>query len=143
MRADPIRAGIRYHEQVDLNEVRALAALMTWKSAIVDVPFGGAKGGVNCPARELDEDELERVTRAFVDLIGDVLGPMRDIPAPDVCTAARVMSVTAIRPCSSERSVQSSVGPPDRAAENHRRCRRIGPDASAARCSGVVPNWIA
>lgn len=88
----PYKGGIRYHELVDLDEVRALAALMTWKTAIVDVPFGGAKGGVNCPAHELDEARLEVLTRAFVDQISDVLGPMRDIPAPDVSTNAQVMA---------------------------------------------------
>jgi len=88
----PYKGGIRYHELVNLEEVRALAALMTWKTAIVDVPFGGAKGGVNCPARDFDEQELESVTRGFVDKIRDVLGPMRDIPAPDVNTNARVMA---------------------------------------------------
>ena len=88
----PYKGGIRYHERVDLDEVRALAALMTWKTAIVDVPFGGAKGGVDCPAQELREPELEQVTRVFVDRIGDVLGPNRDIPAPDVNTNAQVMA---------------------------------------------------
>jgi len=88
----PYKGGIRYHPQVNLDEVRALAALMTWKTAIVDVPFGGAKGGVDCPAQELTEDELELVTRALVDKIGDVLGPNRDIPAPDVNTNAQVMA---------------------------------------------------
>jgi glutamate dehydrogenase (NAD(P)+) len=88
----PYKGGIRYHEHVDLDEIRALAALMTWKTAIVDVPFGGAKGGVNCPARDLNEDELEVITRAFVDRIGDVLGPTRDIPAPDLSTNAQVMA---------------------------------------------------
>ena len=88
----PYKGGIRYHESVNLDEVRALAALMTWKTAIVDVPFGGAKGGVNCPARDLGVEELETITRVFVDQIGDVLGPTRDIPAPDVNTDARVMA---------------------------------------------------
>jgi glutamate dehydrogenase (NAD(P)+) len=88
----PYKGGIRYHERVDLDEVRALAALMTWKTAIVDVPFGGAKGGVNCPARDLHETELEQITRVLVDRIGDVLGPNRDIPAPDVNTNPQVMA---------------------------------------------------
>jgi glutamate dehydrogenase (NAD(P)+) len=88
----PYKGGIRYHQRVSLDEVRALAALMTWKAAIVDVPFGGAKGGVDCPAQDLTEDELELVTRAFVDKIGDLLGPNRDIPAPDVNTNAQVMA---------------------------------------------------
>ena len=88
----PYKGGIRYHERVNLDEVRALAALMTWKTAIVDVPFGGAKGGVNCPAADFDEAELQAITRSFVDKIGDVLGPTRDIPAPDVNTDAQVMA---------------------------------------------------
>ncbi|HXW58833.1 MAG TPA: Glu/Leu/Phe/Val dehydrogenase dimerization domain-containing protein [Solirubrobacteraceae bacterium] len=88
----PYKGGIRYHERVDLDEVRALAALMTWKTAIVDLPFGGAKGGVDCAAAELHELELEQLTRVFVDRIGDVLGPNRDICAPDVDTDAQVMA---------------------------------------------------
>lgn len=88
----PYKGGIRYHERVDLDEVRALAALMTWKTAVVDVPFGGAKGGIDCPAHELRESELELLTRVLVDRIGDVLGPNRDIPAPDVNTDAQVMA---------------------------------------------------
>jgi glutamate dehydrogenase (NAD(P)+) len=77
---------------VDVDEVRALAALMTWKTAIADLPFGGAKGGVNCAAQDLSAGELESITRLLVDTIGDVLGPTRDIPAPDVNTDARVMA---------------------------------------------------
>ncbi len=88
----PYKGGLRYHEQVSLDEVRALASLMTWKTAIVDVPFGGAKGGVDCPAGELREEELELITRAFVDRTADVLGPNHDIPAPDVNTNAAVMA---------------------------------------------------
>jgi glutamate dehydrogenase (NAD(P)+) len=88
----PFKGGIRYHEQVNLDEVRALAALMTWKTALLDVPFGGAKGGVNCPARDLEQDELQLITRSFVDKIAGILGPTRDIPAPDVGTDAQVMA---------------------------------------------------
>jgi glutamate dehydrogenase (NAD(P)+) len=88
----PYKGGIRYHPQVDLDEVRALAALMSWKTAIANVPFGGAKGGVNVPAEELSRDELQRVTRSFIDKIEKVLGPNRDIPAPDVNTDAQVMA---------------------------------------------------
>jgi glutamate dehydrogenase/leucine dehydrogenase len=65
----PFKGGIRYHEHVNLDEVRALAALMTWKTALLDVPFGGAKGGVNCPARDLDENELQMITRSSDELI--------------------------------------------------------------------------
>jgi glutamate dehydrogenase (NAD(P)+) len=88
----PYKGGIRYHERVNLDEVRALAALMSWKTAIVDIPFGGGKGGVNCPAGDLDVRELESITRAFVDKISHVIGPTRDILAPDVNTNARVMA---------------------------------------------------
>jgi glutamate dehydrogenase (NAD(P)+) len=88
----PYKGGVRYHEQVDLDEVRALAALMTWKTAITGIPFGGAKGGINCPADRLSKEELERITRSFIDKIEKVLGPTRDIPAPDVNTNAQVMA---------------------------------------------------
>ncbi len=88
----PYKGGIRYHPEVDLDEVRALASLMTWKTAIVDIPFGGAKGGVNCPSGDITEEEKERITRSFIDKIAKVLGPMRDIPAPDVGTDAQVMA---------------------------------------------------
>jgi glutamate dehydrogenase (NAD(P)+) len=88
----PYKGGIRYHPDVDLDEVRALAALMSWKTAIVGVPFGGAKGGVNCDPEELTAAELQRLTRSFIDRIDKVLGPTRDIPAPDVNTNAQVMA---------------------------------------------------
>ena len=87
----PYKGGVRYHPDVELDEVRALAMLMTWKTAIVDVPYGGAKGGVNCP-QDLDSDELQAVTRSFIQKIAHVIGPMRDIPAPDVNTNAQVMA---------------------------------------------------
>jgi glutamate dehydrogenase (NAD(P)+) len=87
----PYKGGVRYHPDVELDEVRALAMLMTWKTAIVDVPYGGAKGGVNCP-QNLDADELQAVTRSFIQKISHVIGPMRDIPAPDVNTNAQVMA---------------------------------------------------
>ncbi|MGI8593511.1 MAG: Glu/Leu/Phe/Val family dehydrogenase [Solirubrobacteraceae bacterium] len=88
----PYKGGIRYHPEVDLDEVRALASLMTWKTAIVGIPYGGAKGGVNCPAGDVAEEEKQRITRSFIDKIEKVLGPMRDIPAPDVGTDAQVMA---------------------------------------------------
>jgi glutamate dehydrogenase (NAD(P)+) len=88
----PFKGGLRYHESVDLDDVRALAALMSWKTAIVDVPFGGAKGGINCPGDRMTSDELQDVTRKFVDRISRMLGPDRDIPAPDVNTNAQVMA---------------------------------------------------
>jgi glutamate dehydrogenase (NAD(P)+) len=88
----PYKGGIRFHPEVDLDEVRALASLMTWKTAVVDIPFGGAKGGVNCPADELEESEVQKIARSFMDKIEKVLGPTRDIPAPDVNTNAQVMA---------------------------------------------------
>jgi glutamate dehydrogenase (NAD(P)+) len=88
----PYKGGVRYHPEVDLDEVRALASLMTWKTAIAGIPFGGAKGGVNCPADKLERSEVEKITRSFMDKIEKVLGPTRDIPAPDVNTNAQVMA---------------------------------------------------
>jgi glutamate dehydrogenase (NAD(P)+) len=88
----PYKGGVRFHPEVDLDEVRALAALMSWKTAIVGIPFGGAKGGVNCPAADLSQQELQTITRSFIDKIEKVLGPTRDIPAPDVNTNAQVMA---------------------------------------------------
>jgi glutamate dehydrogenase (NAD(P)+) len=88
----PYKGGIRFHQDVDLDEVRALAALMTWKTAIVGVPFGGAKGGVDCPAQQLEQSEVEKIARSFMDKIEKVLGPNRDIPAPDLNTNAQVMA---------------------------------------------------
>jgi glutamate dehydrogenase (NAD(P)+) len=88
----PYKGGIRFHPEVDLDEVRALAELMTWKTAIVGVPYGGAKGGVNVNPKELEPKELQAVARSFMDRIEKVLGPMRDIPAPDVGTNAQTMA---------------------------------------------------
>jgi glutamate dehydrogenase (NAD(P)+) len=88
----PYKGGIRYHPEVDLDEVRALAALMSWKTAIVGIPYGGAKGGINCPAKDFTPDETERITRQFIDKLDRVIGPQRDIPAPDVNTNAQVMA---------------------------------------------------
>ena len=88
----PYKGGIRFHPEVDIDEVRALASLMTWKTAIANVPFGGAKGGVNCPADQLDRTEVQQITRSFMDKIEKILGPTRDIPAPDVNTDAQVMA---------------------------------------------------
>jgi glutamate dehydrogenase (NAD(P)+) len=88
----PYKGGIRFHPEVDIDEVRALASLMTWKTAVADVPFGGAKGGVNCPADQLERSEVQQVARSFMDKVEKVLGPTRDIPAPDVNTNAQVMA---------------------------------------------------
>lgn len=88
----PGKGGIRYHPDVTLPEVTALAALMTWKCALVRVPFGGAKGGIACDTKSLSEGELRRLTRRYIADLGDDIGPYTDIPAPDLYTDARVMA---------------------------------------------------
>ena len=86
-----MKGGLRFHPSMDEDHAAALANLMTWKTAIVDVPFGGAKGGINCDPTQMSERELYVVTRRFVELTKEVIGPTIDIPAPDVNTNARVM----------------------------------------------------
>jgi glutamate dehydrogenase/leucine dehydrogenase len=88
----PFKGGIRYHPNVTLGEVTALAMWMTWKCAVVDIPYGGAKGGVCCNPKEMSKTELERLTRRYTSLILDVIGPYRDVPAPDVYTDAQTMA---------------------------------------------------
>jgi glutamate dehydrogenase/leucine dehydrogenase len=88
----PSKGGIRFHLDVDVDEVKALAATMTFKTAIADLPFGGAKGGVRCDPTRLSPTELERLTRRYTYEISPILGPDRDVPAPDVNTDARVMA---------------------------------------------------
>src|SRR3989449_52746 len=88
----PCKGGIRYHPEADHDEVLGLAAIMTWKTALMDIPFGGAKGGVTVDPKKLSKLELERLTRRFTQRISIVLGPYRDIPAPDVNTNAQVMA---------------------------------------------------
>ncbi len=88
----PFKGGLRYHPHVDQDEARSLASLMTWKTAVVDVPFGGGKGGMNCDPSKLSRGELERLTRKLVQKIHDFIGPDKDIPAPDVGTDAQVMA---------------------------------------------------
>jgi glutamate dehydrogenase (NAD(P)+) len=88
----PYKGGVRFHESADLDEVRALAALMTWKNALIDVPFGGAKGGVQCEPGTMSRRELERLTRRFTSMISYIIGVHRDIPAPDMGTNAQTMA---------------------------------------------------
>ena len=88
----PCKGGIRYHPDVTLDEVRALATWMTWKCAVVDIPYGGAKGGVICNPKEMSQGELERLTRRFTSEISIIIGPEKDIPAPDVYTNAQTMA---------------------------------------------------
>ncbi|WP_028458421.1 Glu/Leu/Phe/Val dehydrogenase [Chloroflexus sp. Y-396-1] len=88
----PVKGGIRYHPSVDIDEVRALAMWMTWKCALVNIPYGGAKGGVIVDPKQLSPGELERLTRRFATEISILLGPEKDIPAPDVGTNAQIMA---------------------------------------------------
>lgn len=88
----PCKGGIRFHPASDLDEVKALAAWMTWKCAVVNIPYGGAKGGVKCDPTKLSEAELRKLTRRYTAMILPILGPEKDIPAPDVNTDARVMA---------------------------------------------------
>ncbi|MCX8053415.1 MAG: Glu/Leu/Phe/Val dehydrogenase, partial [Armatimonadetes bacterium] len=86
------KGGIRFHPDETIDTVRALAAWMTWKCAVVDIPLGGGKGGIVCNPKEMSDAELERLSRAYVDQVGRILGPEKDIPAPDVYTTPQIMA---------------------------------------------------
>jgi glutamate dehydrogenase (NAD(P)+) len=88
----PMKGGLRYHHEVDLDEVRALASLMTWKTAVVNIPYGGAKGGICVSSRDLSRKEKQRISRKFVDQIHEIIGPDKDIPAPDMGTDSETMA---------------------------------------------------
>src|SRR2546429_475438 len=88
----PFKGGIRYHWNVSLDEVRALSCWMTWKCAVMGIPYGGAKGGVICNPKEMSKDELERMTRRYASEISIIIGPEKDIPAPDVYTDSQTMA---------------------------------------------------
>lgn len=88
----PAKGGIRYHPNVTLNEITALAALMTWKCALVDIPFGGAKGGIACDTTKMSRDEIKRMTRRYTHELLQFIGPEQDIPAPDMYTDEKVMA---------------------------------------------------
>ena len=88
----PMKGGIRYHPHVDLDDVRALASLMTWKTAVVGIPYGGAKGGIDIDPSACPKDKVERITRTFIERIHKFIGPDQDIPAPDVNTDGQVMA---------------------------------------------------
>lgn len=88
----PHKGGIRYHPDVTLEEVKALSMWMTWKCAIANIPYGGGKGGIICNPKQMSENELERMTRRFAYLIADIIGPYKDIPAPDVYTGGKEMA---------------------------------------------------
>lgn len=88
----PTKGGLRFHPDETLDTVKALAAWMTWKTAVADIPYGGGKGGVVCDPTELSESELERISRAYVCAVSDFIGPEKDIPAPDVYTTSQTMA---------------------------------------------------
>jgi glutamate dehydrogenase (NAD(P)+) len=88
----PFKGGIRYHPNVSLDEVKALATWMTWKCSVVDIPYGGAKGGVICDPKNMSNPEKERLTRRYTAMIADFIGPYRDVPAPDVYTDSQTMA---------------------------------------------------
>ncbi len=88
----PAKGGLRFHPDETIDTVRALAAWMTWKTAVVDIPLGGGKGGVICNPKEMSQAELERVSRAYIRQVGPILGPKRDVPAPDVYTNPQIMA---------------------------------------------------
>ena len=88
----PMKGGIRFSPSVNADEVGALASLMTWKTAVADLPYGGAKGGIDCDPRQLSRGELQRLTRMWTDQLHDLIGPNRDIPAPDLGTNAQTMA---------------------------------------------------
>ncbi len=88
----PAKGGLRFHPDATIDTVRALAAWMTWKTAVVDIPLGGGKGGVICNPKEMSQGELERLSRAYIRQVGRILGPEQDIPAPDVYTNPQIMA---------------------------------------------------
>ncbi|MBU3968167.1 MAG: Glu/Leu/Phe/Val dehydrogenase [Euryarchaeota archaeon] len=88
----PMKGGIRFHPDETIDTVKALAAWMTWKTSIVDVPLGGGKGGVICNPKEMSDGELERLSRAYIQSISEVVGPEKDVPAPDVYTTPQIMA---------------------------------------------------
>ena len=88
----PAKGGIRFHPQVTLDEVKALATWMTWKCAVVNIPFGGGKGGITCDPKHMSQGELERMTRRYTSAILPLIGPEQDIPAPDVYTNSQTMA---------------------------------------------------
>ncbi len=114
----PYKGGLRYHPAVNIDEVRALATWMTWKSAIVNIPFGGAKGGIQIDPWQHSQEELERITRRFTFALGSNIGPEYDIPAPDVNTNAQIMAwfldtyLSTMPPLERNRSVHVVTGKP-------------------------------
>ena len=114
----PYKGGLRFHPNVNIDEVRALATWMTWKSAIADIPYGGAKGGIQIDPSKYSKAELERISRRFVYALGSNIGPEYDIPAPDVNTNAQIMAwmldtyLSTLPPQERQRSIHVITGKP-------------------------------
>ena len=114
----PFKGGLRYHPRVDIDEVRALATWMTWKTAIADIPLGGAKGGIQFDPQQYSKGELERITRRFTFALGNTIGPDYDIPAPDVNTNPQIMAwildtyISTVPPQDRQRSYHVVTGKP-------------------------------
>jgi len=128
----PFKGGLRFHPAVDIHEVRALATWMTWKSAIVDIPFGGAKGGIQCDPNLYSEAEMEHITRRFAFSLGANIGPEYDIPAPDVNTNAQTMAwildtyLSTLPPLERHRSIHVVTGKPIEAGGSLGRAKATG-----------------
>jgi len=128
----PFKGGLRFHPAVDIDEVRALAAWMTWKSALVDIPFGGAKGGVQCDPHTFSPAEIERITRRFAFSLGCTIGPEYDIPAPDVNTNAQTMAwildtyLSTMPPQDRNRAIHVVTGKPIEAGGSQGREKATG-----------------
>ena len=131
----PYKGGIRFHPEVDVDEVRALASLMTWKTAVAGVPFGGAKGGVNCPADKLEPSELQKIARSFMDKIEKVLGPTRDIPAPGRRTPTPRRWPGSWTSTASSTATRPRSAPASRSRSRARSAARRRPAAAASTCS--------
>ena len=114
----PYKGGLRYHPSIDLNAVMGLAALMTWKTALVSLPFGGAKGGIQLDPIKFSKAEIERITRRFTYSLGDNIGPDYDIPAPDVNTDSQMMAwmmdtyLSTKRPTDRQNNIHIVTGKP-------------------------------
>jgi len=128
----PFKGGLRFHPAVDIDEVRALAVWMTWKSAVVDIPFGGAKGGIQCDPHEFSQAEIERITRRFAFSLGCTIGPEYDIPAPDVNTNAQTMAwildtyLSTMPPQERNRAIHVVTGKPIEAGGSQGREKATG-----------------
>jgi glutamate dehydrogenase (NAD(P)+) len=138
----PCKGGIRYHPDVNLNEVKALAALMTWKCAVVGIPYGGAKGGVQCDPRQMSSEEICRLTRRFTSMIMPILGPRRDIPAPDVNTDAQTMAWMADTVCMLQNKATMEQGSNRaRRGAGHRRTAQAPARAALGNDGGYSGLW--